>query len=63
MNITDLQRESAQEAMNAVYGKGYTPSNHDIEMMIEFSCIMKSKHDAIRNECMKEASEKRGVEW
>jgi hypothetical protein len=63
MNIIELQRESAQEAMDAIYGKGYTPSDHDIEMMVEFSCILKAKENAIRNECMKEATEKRGVEW
>lgn len=62
--ITDIDRNDAQEAMKAVYGKkGYVVSDHDIEMMLEFVAIRKARENKARNLGMQEATTQRGVEW
>lgn len=64
MNITDIDRQDAQQACDAIYGSNqYTISDDDIEMMLEFVAIKQSRYVERRKLEMKEATELRGVEW
>jgi len=62
-NDKDMHKELAQQACDAVYGKGHEISDHDVEMMVEFMILVHDRKNKIRNAEMIEATEKRGVEW